>query len=263
MNTAAARRLRALRRLSVAGAALLATDAEAAGYGVFPAADRRRRPLARLEADDVAALLAEGAIATRPEGAGYALTQEGEARLARSAAGEDGFRAQHQLRAAREVASQDGTRRRVTVDLAESPLAWLRRRSGADGAPFLSDRAFVAGEKLREDHYRAGLAPRVTMDWHAPPIGRAPRNPAADGPGEGAMAAKRRCLRALDALGRDLDRVVSGVCLEGLSLEAVERRSGWPKRAGKVVLRIALERLADHYGLAPAPETPVPKTPAS
>jgi Domain of unknown function (DUF6456) len=41
--------------------------------------------------------------------------------------------------------------RSVTVNLAESPLGWLRARG------MLSERQFVAGEALRRDYERAGL----------------------------------------------------------------------------------------------------------
>ncbi|HEU0099494.1 MAG TPA: DUF6456 domain-containing protein, partial [Allosphingosinicella sp.] len=46
--------------------------------------------------------------------------------------------------------------RTVTVNLAESPLGWLRSRG------HVSDRQFAAGEQLRADWERSGLPPRVT-----------------------------------------------------------------------------------------------------
>lgn len=53
----------------------------------------------------------------------------------------------------------DGRRavRTVTVNLAESPLAWLHARG------HLSDRLFDAGEALRADYERAQLSASITM----------------------------------------------------------------------------------------------------
>ena len=58
----------------------------------------------------------------------------------------------------------------------------------------------------------------------------------------------------MEALGPGLSDVVFRVCcfLEGL--ETAEKRLGWSARSGKVVLKIALERLALHYGIAAAPQ---------
>jgi hypothetical protein len=49
--------------------------------------------------------------------------------------------------------------RHVTVNVAESPLAWLAARG------MVSDAHYRAGERLRTDYERAGLAGRVTMRW--------------------------------------------------------------------------------------------------
>ena len=47
---------------------------------------------------------------------------------------------------------------------------------------------------------------------------------------------------------RSLGRAVE-ICSELKGLEDAEKENGWPQRAGKVVLQIALTRPAKHYGL--------------
>lgn len=134
--------------------------------------------------------------------------------------------------------------RTVTVNLAESPLGWLKARR------LISARQFDAGETLRADWERASLAPRVTMRWDAPPIGKAARAaPAAEAPTLAQLVARRRFEQAVAAVGAGLADILWRVVCAGEGMRDAERALGWPARAGRVVLTLALDRLADHYRL--------------
>ena len=134
--------------------------------------------------------------------------------------------------------------RRVAVNLGESPLGWLMARG------LVSERQFVAGERLRADWTAAQLAPRVTMRWDAGPSSRTARGPGgAIDPTVAQISAKRRFEAASSAIGPGLGDIAWRVICAGEGLEAAERGLGWPKRAGKLVLTMALDRLAEHYGI--------------
>ena len=135
--------------------------------------------------------------------------------------------------------------RSVTVNLAESPLGWLRSRG------HVSERQFEAGERLRGDWERAQLAPVVTMRWDAPPPGGSARGAPRDlDPTTAQIMAKRRFEAAVDAAGPGLSDVLWRVVCAGEGMREAEQALGWPARAGKLVLSLALDRLADHYRIA-------------
>ncbi|OYY64977.1 DUF6456 domain-containing protein [Sphingomonas sp. 28-62-11] len=135
-------------------------------------------------------------------------------------------------------------RRSVTVNLAESPLAWLAARGLVD------PRQLEAGERLRADYETASLGPSVTMRWEAAPIARGWRGaPSVDDPTLAQIAAKRRFDAAIDAAGPGLSDVLWRVVCAGEGLPMAEKALGWPARAGKLVLCLALDRVAAHYQL--------------
>jgi hypothetical protein len=130
------------------------------------------------------------------------------------------------------------------VNAAESPLGWLRARG------HISERQFSAGEQLRLDWERAQLSPSVTMRWDAAPLSRG-RGGSRLGahPAETQIKARERFEAAVAAAGPGLSDILWRVVCAGEGMRDAESALGWPARAGKLVLTIALDRVADHYRL--------------
>jgi hypothetical protein len=157
------------------------------------------------------------------------------------------FAGQHREWAEREIAGEEGPRR-MRYNLAESPVAVLGRRRDKDGKVFLTPDLIDAAERLREDFELAQMGPRVAQNWERfLTTGDRGGFRADSGLAEGPRAARERVAAALRDLGPGLGDVALRVCcfLEGI--EAAERRMGWAARSGKIVLRIALQRLRRHF----------------
>jgi hypothetical protein len=132
--------------------------------------------------------------------------------------------------------------RTVTVNLAESPLTWLHARG------HLTDRQFTAGERLRADYERAQLSPSLTMRWDAVRItGTADHGLTAS---ERQIAARARFDAAITHAGSGLSDILWRVACAGEGLPAAEKALDWPARSGKLVLRIALDRIAEYYRIS-------------
>ena len=129
-------------------------------------------------------------------------------------------------------------RRSVTVNLAESPLGWLHAHG------HLGDRLFDAGERLRCDYETAQIAPGITMRWE--PV-RIPGTGGKLAPGERQLDARQRFDGAIRAAGRGLEDILWRVVCACETLPAAEKALEWPARSGKLVLRLALDRVADFY----------------
>lgn len=132
-----------------------------------------------------------------------------------------------------------GKRRTVTVNVAESPLAWLHARGHLD------DRLFDAGEALRRDYERAQLSPSITMRWD--PVRVKSTGDRGLSSSEARIAAKARFDGAIGHAGRGLEDILWRVVCAGEGLPDAERTLGWPARSGKLVLKLALDRVADFY----------------
>ncbi len=217
--------------------------ADDGGYAVEPRAGHRTMKVSRLR---VRRLAAEGLLRGAGGGA-FAVSEAGLSWLKRRFAADLPFQAQHN-----EIGRvRAGAERDVLANLDESPVASLARRGGTSGKPWLPSHAAVAAERLRRDFEIGRLQPRVTANWSASVSDgrRSGDNSGLADLSDMALGARLRFGRALQGVGPELSGVLVDVCCFLKGLETVERERQWPARSAKLVLRLALERLARHYGL--------------
>lgn len=235
---------RALARLA-ADKAVLMREREGGGFGVYPRGDRRRRPVARLDAAAVRVLEGDGVLTANGEGA-FVLSAAGLARVRREEAREgEAFAAQHAPIVDRFVMDAAGAQRTVRGYDGAAALRRLAALRDASGRPWLTSAELAAASALRADWERGQEGLVRGSDWRSPPKGVTPRG--ANGQ-DAAMAARcdaqRRFTQKLEALAAPLRRTVERVCLYDDGIEALERAEGWPARSGKVALKLGLAQLA-------------------
>lgn len=137
------------------------------------------------------------------------------------------------------------------MPLTETPiaaLAVLSRKTGTESG-FLEAHHMEAAHRIRVLFERSHLRTRVTMHY-GPRVGSSrSSNDASDIP-QMAADARKRLSALLGALPAECRSIVLDVCCLEKGLQDIEKQRSWPRRSAKLVLRIALDRLAELYGLA-------------
>lgn len=243
--------LRILRRLCENGAVLAVAAQMDKAVVVRDGADDDPTRTATLDRAVAEAMALKGWIACDAPGriSRYHITKAGRGALS-------GFMAEAENRASGFADAQAGfdiededevAPRRMRYSMAESPLIALARRKDRDGTRFISYDMVRAGERLREDFELSQMGPRVTQDWDGFLTGATSGGGPRGGPARGAEAARARVEGALRDLGPGLGDIALRCCCHLEGLERAEQRMGWSARSGKIVLRIALQRLKRHY----------------
>lgn len=262
--TLAAEARRILRRLSEPGAVLaFAVDFDkAAVLREFP--DGRVQRTAVMDRTMAQAFVLKGWIACKKAGkiASYQITSLGRSTLKtlldddsphRAAGFADATARFHPAPEALDPGEDDhnlsvGQRRRRRYGAVESPVEVLGRRRDKDGNAFIDPELVDAAERIRQDFELAQMGPSVTQNWERFLSGPVDESWSGSNIGDGSSSAARaRVAAALRDLGPGLGDVVLRVCCYLEGIEAAEQRMGWAARSGKIVLRIALQRLARHY----------------
>lgn len=245
---------RVFRRLTETSAYLAQLGGHLRGgdeYGVFVSRNNFKKAVMKVNADMFDGFVAKDWIEKTPAGHWW-ITAQGEAWLRRRMAAHDPFRIQHQLMGSKNIEINGGSRRKLTVNLSESPLGWLLHRKGAGGKALLTQEQYDAGERLRSDFEKAQMSPSITADMSMPILSTNKRS-GNSGNGistqEAAIAAKARFFKALEAVGPDLSDVLIEVCCHLRGMDEAEKHLHLPQRSGKIVLQIALTRLGQHYGM--------------
>lgn len=244
---AAAEVLAVLARLAHNGAYVVNPQGEGVdGCALYSPRNNFSEPVSHVSQQAIAHGVRKGWLAPDADGSVLRVSAAG-LRALRTA--KSGGRAPPVSKHARRKDRHPGTR-------AEGALDWLRRRRDKDGKSLITQVQYNAGEQLAADFWHAQMSPRITASWSAVAPSRRMRR-AVPGFGvemhDAVLAA--RFQRALDAVGPELADILVDVCCHDMGLEASGRISDWPERAAKVVLDLALTRLARHYGLL-APERP-------
>jgi len=246
--------LSVLRRLAKRNSRLVALNRDAdegpaSRYGVS-VTGQTPAPKPKVSAVLVRQWLSEGLVEPDGDDDGYRLSAAGRSWLRRRLSTTDDFQIQHQDRKVR-VVEFEGQKQAAIVNDSESPLRWLASRKDKNGERLLAPYELEAGERLRADYQFAGLSARVTASWNPASQGNASGGGSNDAAAmqDNVMAARQRVARAIAAVGPELSGILLDVCCHLRGLEEAERMEGWPQRSGKVVLQMALKRLACHYGL--------------
>ena len=256
-----------LKRLISQNAVIFPT-AFSGAYAAYLNGDRRRRPICWLEAKQFKDIQFEGVL--QSEGEGFRVK---ESALRRTVSGsqlpvknftaenyssdsqgqtqsQTGHASQHRAMEEREQFVFGKSVRSIAVNIRTSPLRALSKSRPGQAQKVLTSAEVEAGEQFAKDYEFANMSSVSTQNYESAPRGQG-KGHAYGGLSDSRIDARNRVMGALKAMGPGLDRVVTSVCVNELSLERLERTEDWMKGGGFTVLKLGLQRLVNFYGTEP------------
>ncbi len=219
-------------------------------FGLFVLRNKGKRPVMKIDSAHIRLWQKQDLVQNMKHATSHLeMSAAGRAFMRRLFADQDAFRAQHQIQK-NTVIMHGEEHIKVRRNMGETPLSWLRARGNRSGVK-ITDIEFEAGEKLRDDFEAGHMHQCVSMDWsltatngkHKRRIGGYETLP------HHAMEARKRMRAALTYAGPGLSDILLTICCELHGIEESEEKFGWPRRSGKLMLKLALARLTVFYGL--------------
>ncbi|NRA86216.1 MAG: hypothetical protein HRU28_02235 [Rhizobiales bacterium] len=135
-----------------------------------------------------------------------------------------------------------------------SPILKLYNRQKNLNNKYLVEQHVQAGQKLFKLFSKANLQPNITMNWDK--LESVPQNHYTgekEQPfGEQVYIARKQLYESLAYVGEEYAAILVEICLFANGLEATEKAMNWPARSGKLLLTMALDKLAKHYKISTA-----------
>ncbi len=242
--------LKVIRRLSNPDTQLKQRNTE--NWELYESERSTGKPALQIPTNSILALRAADFIRIDKNGRAH-ITDTGIKWAARQTVTNDRFLSQHQDRILRRISGETSEGRNVLFNQSENPLYRLYRRKDKNDKQFLSDKQFAAGERLRRDFTHAQLGQKTTASWSLTSsrlrTGRKHGGPKITGNefSDKAIAARARFNKAIAGVGPEFAGILTEICCFLRGIGEAEDRFDWPRRSGKLVLRLALSSLARHY----------------
>ncbi len=132
-----------------------------------------------------------------------------------------------------------------------APILKLYNRQRNIEQKYLTKIHVEAAEQLFAEFIAANLQPKLTFSWDN--ISVAPQTHYTGSKmfeySEKIMTARKTLYDSLHYVGEDFCAILVEICLFGNGLENTEKNFKWPARSGKLLLTMALDKLAEFYGI--------------